>query len=346
MLKKIITFIIFACLLTMTACQSSNVEENGKQDMEETGHSTNTVTKQEKLGLPTQELQKGDQNAKVKDLQEILRKLGYKIDATGVYDADTTWALTDFQLQHEELLITGIYDAPTRKILQEAFEKVQDGKKATSFTPGEGLAYSDKVIKNEHSIVINNPYEILALVNKEHALPKDFVPDDLVTPDVRFPFTEDLPKKLMRKPAAEALAAMFAAGDEEGINLYAQSGYRSYETQVSLFASYVERDGIEAANKYSARPGESEHQSGLTMDVTSPDVSFLLNEDFGETPEGKWLAEHCGDFGFIIRYPNGKESITQYQYEPWHIRYVGKKAAQTIMSQQITLEEYVESLSE
>ena len=149
----------------------------------------------------------------------------------------------------------------------------------------------------------------------------------------------------MRKPAADALEKLFAAAQKEDLNLFAQSGYRSYERQEELYTAYVERDGEEAANKYSAQPGQSEHQSGLAMDVTSPDVNFLLNEAFGETAEGKWIKEHCYEFGFIIRYPKGKETVTEYQFEQWHLRYVGEKAAKEIMEKEITLEEYLEDLS-
>ncbi|MBM7599763.1 LAS superfamily LD-carboxypeptidase LdcB [Virgibacillus halotolerans] len=191
------------------------------------------------------------------------------------------------------------------------------------------------------SKIAEDPNDILVLVNKAHALPDDYEPADLVFPDVRFPFTEDLPKKQMRKEAAKALEKMFAEADSEKLDLFAQSGYRSYERQDAIFAANVEKNGEKAANNYSARPGESEHQTGLVMDVTSPEVNYGLEIEFGDTKEGKWLAKHAADYGFIIRYPEEKEDITEYQYEPWHIRYVGKKAAKEIMSEGITLEEYL-----
>lgn len=200
----------------------------------------------------------------------------------------------------------------------------------------------DKAKKNENgSKIADDPNDILVLVNKQHALPDGYEPPDLVFPDVRFPFTEDLPKKQMRKVAAKAMEKMFAAGDKDEIDLFAQSGYRSYERQDAIFAANVEKNGEEAANNYSARPGESEHQTGLTMDVTSAEVDYDLVIEFGDTKEGKWLKEHAADYGFIIRYPEEKEDITEYQYEPWHIRYVGEEAAKEIMSKGITLEEYL-----
>src|SRR5699024_12056325 len=124
--------------------------------------------------------------------------------------------------------------------------------------------------------VTGNPYEVLVLVNKEHALPDDFTPDNLVISNVRFPVTEDLSKKQMRKVAADALEEMFDAADDEGLELFAQSGFRSFDRQEEIFAANVDKNGEEAANKYSARPGESEHQSGLTMDVRSEEHTSEL----------------------------------------------------------------------
>ena len=113
------------------------------------------------------------------------------------------------------------------------------------------------------------------------------------------------------------------------------SGYRSYDYQAQLYNGYVARDGKEAADRYSAQPGKSEHQTGLAFDVGS------IDNNYGETAAGRWLAAHCADYGFILRYPPGKEHITGYMYEPWHIRYVGASTARAIMSSGLTLEEYL-----
>lgn len=195
--------------------------------------------------------------------------------------------------------------------------------------------------KEKNDIDYTSPDSLTVLVNKEHALPEDYEPKDLVVPDVRFPFIEDDPKKQLRKEAAEALEKLFDEADKAGHELFAQSGYRSYERQEAIYAANVAEDGEEAANQYSARPGESEHQTGLVMDITSASVDFLLVQEFGDTPEGQWVAEHAHEFGFIVRYDQGKEDITGYQYEPWHLRYVGKEAATIIYEENLTLEEYV-----
>lgn len=185
------------------------------------------------------------------------------------------------------------------------------------------------------------PNDLLVLVNKKNSLPSNYVPKNLVVPNVPFSFEGYSPKKLMRQEAAGALEKLFKKAERDNIELYAVSGYRSYDYQKEIFNSYVAQKGFEKANQFSAKPGESEHQTGLTMDVTSPAVNFGLIQNFGETKEGKWLKENAPEFGFIIRYSKGKEQITGYQYEPWHLRYVGKAIAKDISNQNTTLEEYL-----
>ncbi|WP_335871628.1 M15 family metallopeptidase [Bacillus sp. 2205SS5-2] len=184
----------------------------------------------------------------------------------------------------------------------------------------------------------------MALINKQYFLPNDYIPADLIEPNVPFTFEEDLPKKLLVKEAALALEEMFAAAKNENVELLAASGYRSFDQQKTLFAWYADTHGEEEANKFSARAGQSEHQSGLAMDVSSKSVAYDLTEAFGETPEGKWVATHAAEYGFIVRYPKGKEAITGYKYEPWHLRYVGKEMAREIESEGLTLEEYTRGM--
>ncbi|EOD01234.1 D-alanyl-D-alanine carboxypeptidase family protein [Caldisalinibacter kiritimatiensis] len=189
--------------------------------------------------------------------------------------------------------------------------------------------------------IVINPVSRLALVNKNNRLTENYAPDNLVVPNIPFPYKEYYPKKLMREDAAYALEQLFNKAEEDGIDLYATSGYRSYSYQEYIFTSKVMERGINIANQTSAKPGESEHQTGLAMDVTSPSVNFRLTQSFGETKEGKWLKANAHKYGFIIRYPVNKEHITGYNYEPWHIRYVGKDVAKYIAENDITLEEYL-----
>ncbi|MGB4091819.1 MAG: M15 family metallopeptidase [Ruminococcus flavefaciens] len=121
----------------------------------------------------------------------------------------------------------------------------------------------------------------------------------------------------------------------QGLNIYISSGYRSYGTQSSIYQDNVSKYGEAIADTFSARPGYSEHQTGLAIDVNTVDDSFA------GTPEARWLADHAHEYGFIIRYPEGKEDITGYQYEPWHIRYLGIDTATAVYNSGLTLEEYL-----
>lgn len=130
----------------------------------------------------------------------------------------------------------------------------------------------------------------------------------------------------------EALAEMNKATDHQYIN---KSGYRSYWDQKAIFQNYVDMYGYEEADTFSSHAGHSEHQTGLTMDLDS------FSESYGATPQGKWLAENCWRYGFIIRYPKGKEHITGYTYEPWHVRYLGVSTAKLVYNSGLTLEEFL-----
>lgn len=180
---------------------------------------------------------------------------------------------------------------------------------------------------------------IYLLANKQNTLPSDFIPSDLV--ELTIPFVLQGEVRFMQRIAADAITELVQAAKEEGIVIYGRSGYRSYKTQKILFNGYVKKHGIEKANRYSAKPGQSEHQTGLALDVTAKSVKNQLTQSFGETKEGIWVKENAHRFGFIIRYPEGKEDITGYIYEPWHLRYLGKEVASEIYEKNITYEEYL-----
>ena len=179
----------------------------------------------------------------------------------------------------------------------------------------------------------------LFLVNKEYMIGADYVPDDLVMPDVK----KSSSAVLMRKEAAQALEEMFAAAKEEKITLVAVSGYRSYQTQRAIYNRRRKAAGKAHVERFVAVPGASEHQLGLAMDVSRSKTAGL-KASFGKTKEGIWLAENCYRFGFILRYRQEGEDVTGYGYEPWHIRYVGKEHALRIRELDVPLEEYVEAL--
>ena len=139
-----------------------------------------------------------------------------------------------------------------------------------------------------------------------------------------------------------AFEKMAAAAKNEGFELVAFSGFRSYEYQQSLYDRYVSRDGKDAADRYSARPGYSEHQSGLAFDIGEKGNEDLwLTDAFGESAAGKWLVNNAHKYGFILRYPKGKEDITGYMYESWHFRYLEGDTATKVYKAGVTLEEYL-----
>lgn len=181
---------------------------------------------------------------------------------------------------------------------------------------------------------------ITVLVNKEYSLPSDYIPIDLVVPDVLFNINYYDEKKLMRQEAATALEELFKAASSEGLSLYGISGYRSYARQEQIYNTNIRTKGEEYTNRYSARPGFSEHQTGLVLDVSTASIANRLEPVFAYTPEGKWLDKNAYKYGFIIRYPKDKESITGYSYEPWHLRYVGKALAKDLFDNNLSLEEY------
>lgn len=334
--------ILFSCLFTLLflfGCQTDKTDTTEMDSNETTAESSENENENanepesDQGTLPDEHLQKLNEGAPVKQLQQALIQIGYPLEETGTYDEMTTWAITDLQLAQDSTYINGIYNKETKAIIQEML----DGEEEV--TPPYELEEPEK--PDVYTDVVENPYEILSVANKDFALSGEYEPIDLTIPDVPFPFSEDNPKKQLRKEAAGALEELFSSAEEDDIHLFAVSGYRSYERQESIFAANVEQDGEEHANTYSAKPGESEHQTGLVMDISSEDVGFDLTTDFGATTEGEWVKNHSHEYGFIIRYPKGKEDITQYQYEPWHLRFVGVEAATKIKENEETLEEYL-----
>ncbi|MBE5793951.1 MAG: D-alanyl-D-alanine carboxypeptidase family protein [Clostridiales bacterium] len=172
------------------------------------------------------------------------------------------------------------------------------------------------------------------LVNRQHALHQRYVPHDLQNVLVQG-ISQD-----MRQEAATALESLFAEAKEAGVPLASVSGYRSYSKQSTIYQRKVDSIGRKEADRISARPGTSEHQLGLAMDV-SKKGSSQLNKAFGDTEHGKWVKENAHRFGFIVRYLEGYEEITGYDYEPWHIRYVGVEYATAIYHSGVPMETYL-----
>lgn len=164
-------------------------------------------------------------------------------------------------------------------------------------------------------------FQGILIVNKTYALPADYAPG--IQPEAQAAFDE-----------------MQADAAADGLNIYISSGFRSYDYQAGLYQRYVDKDGKAEADRYSARAGHSEHQTGLAFDLNS------IEETFAMTWEGEWVKRNCYKYGFIIRYPADKEDITGYKWEPWHIRYLGKETAQAVYDSGLCLEEYLGITSE
>jgi len=181
---------------------------------------------------------------------------------------------------------------------------------------------------------------IYVIVNKKRPISTSYIPQNLVRPSIEL-IPEDNPEEQqLRSEAGNAAEEMFNAAKNEELSLVMASGYRSANLQQTYYDNYVARDGQAAADKYSARPGTSEHQTGLSMDITASDRQCYLEICFADTAEGKWLKNNAYKYGFHLRYQNGKENLTGYQFEPWHFRYVGQDLAERLFDSGQTMEEF------
>ncbi|MEG1469336.1 MAG: M15 family metallopeptidase [Anaerovoracaceae bacterium] len=185
-------------------------------------------------------------------------------------------------------------------------------------------------------VIKSDPKDKLMIVNKNNKMSSKYVPTNLRS--LTGYSTSDVKVKSYVKTA---YIKLYNAAKEDGHTIKAVSGYRSYALQKYLFNYYVSVDGLKEAERASARPGTSEHQTGLAIDVSSASVGYDLLERYGNEKEGKWLKNNAYKYGFIIRYEQGKEKRTGYMYEPWHIRFVGKEAAKYITENDLTLEQYL-----
>lgn len=216
-------------------------------------------------------------------------------------------------------------ESSENKSTEAATDNASDGKEKTSkgFTieTRNGATYIDGYL----------------IANKTYALPSTFIPEN---PEV--PVTEARSNTSLDKDLMTAFRKMQADATAKGLNIYIASGYRSYDYQVSLYNRYVANDGKAAADTYSSRPGNSEHQTGLCFDLNS------IEDSFQYTNEGKWINDNCYKYGFCIRFPKGNDAYTGYQYESWHLRYVGEELAEKLYNNGdwISLEEYFGITSE
>lgn len=255
--------------------------------------------------------EKGDRAEEIKDIKYKLDKLNFISDKTDIFNDKLEEVIKKYQIENN-------FNA-NGKVIDTAFLEDLENK------------YDER--KVDTNVELNE----LILVNKKYFLPEDYIPKNMVTPKIELVIgdTKMLPE------AATALEKMVSEAKLEGIVLMGRSGFRSYNTQKNIFEGHVKKRGFEEANKISARPGQSEHQTGLAIDITSESVNRQLKESFKDTKEGIWVCDNAYKYGYIIRFEEDKTDITGYSYEPWHIRYVGEKAAKEIYEKNSTLEEYL-----
>lgn len=208
--------------------------------------------------------------------------------------------------------------------------------KRTAVKPAPKTAVFDKT-----KFSTTQPDSLWFIANKHFALPINYVPDDLDTPEVPLRLAASSEQMHFRKIGLSDLTGLFAAAKTAELQLSFGSGYRSAAYQKTLYDSYVSSQGKAEADRSSARSGHSEHQTGLALDFGRIDNKCNVDACYANLPEGKWLAENAYKFGFILRYTNDKESTTGYMFEPWHYRYVGRELSLEMHTSGIkTLEEF------
>lgn len=223
------------------------------------------------------------------------------------------------------------------------YDKILNADEKYTVTYALQYAKYPNVKSNFYQDIVStpNPDSLLVLVNKNYQLSKTYIPSDFIPVDVSLSEFAPYETNYLRRDAADATEQLFEAAQAAGYSLTLRTGFLSYESQKKRYEQDVYEMGIEYTETISTRPGHSEHQTGLAIDVTSPSVNNELTVDFANTLEGQWVLTHAHEYGFIIRYPEGKEDELGYTYQPWHLRYVGKEVAKEIYENEWTLEDYI-----
>lgn len=204
----------------------------------------------------------------------------------------------------------------------------------------------DEETENVFSAVRENVNNLVVLCNKEYMLGEKYAPDDLVVPNVPLTYPATYEQSHLREEAAKSLETMFKDAKQAGLeDLFLVSGYRSYRYQNEIFTTSLRNKGKEHTEKYMAKPGHSEHQTGLTADISTQSMGFTLEENFEDTKEGQWLAANAYKYGYILRYPKDRVETTGYAYEPWHFRYVGAEISEYMYKNKMVLEDLHETVN-
>lgn len=267
--------------------------------------------------------------------QEV-EKLFYQF---GLADLKSLMETTLNPDQAFELMTASSFDSSSFAIYDEVLSQDEN----YSVTYALQYAKYPNVKSNFYEDIVETPNtdSLLVLVNQNYRLDESYVPTDFVPVDVPVTQYSQVNTNYLRRDAADATELLFAKAKEEGYELTLRTGYISYSVQKSLYNQDVFEMGVEYADKFNSRPGHSEHQTGLAIDITTPSINNELSLEFADTEEGKWVLEHAHEYGFIIRYPENRESEVGYFYEPYHLRYVGVEVATEIFENDWTLEDYI-----
>lgn len=311
-MKKIISILtVFAIILSFSACKSkSNKKSVTKSEVSKPAVEA-SASKQETSSVPEPEpepVKIGVESMKLSAYEREFEVGTSFMPIVTMYPSNATDKSEIWQSSNTAVAKVNAHGNITA---------VGEGECTVTVTSADNKAVSAsfKVTAKNPKVIEPKYIDGILIANKSYPLPKNYNPG--VNPE-----------------AKAALDQMFAAAASEGLILRVASGFRSYSTQQKLYNNYVKRDGVAAADRYSARPGYSEHQTGFAFDINKASGSFT------GTPECNWLAANAYKFGFILRYPEGKENITGYMYESWHYRYIGVEKAEKIYNSGLTLEEY------
>lgn len=274
---------------------------------------------------------------------QYLNSNKYKLKKVGYQDNEITQILEIKDDKIIEKILNSNYDKNTYNIIKEKYFIFDNFDRYFSYlNSNPDTSFSDVIsivnVNRDNEFYTNSTKtdtskDILMLVNKYNYLTEEYQPDDIESINSQYAYANNS----VRKEVKEHFIEMCKDAKKEDLTLIANSTYRNYQDQEKIYNSYVSKKGQEYADKYAARPGHSEHQTGLTIDI----ITYNSNgENFENTDEFKWLSENAYKYGFILRYPKDKEYLTGYAYESWHYRYVGLDVAKKIKDENITYDEY------
>lgn len=302
--------------------------ENDVEDSNETINQ-NDGSNNDQSDVPQDEVT-SENNPSDEDTPEIVDEV------LTIEDELATWTVDEIRWLQESLKISGHYTALDGGLGQDTKRKLEDFMTEQNIDSLEDAKQALQGVRE--TMLAPELGNDFVLINKNYYLPSTFIPDNLRLVDVSSNKPIELPDHV-----ALQVEAMFAAAKADNLDIVLASGYRSYDYQEGIFSRRVANHGFEEAEKVVAIPGESEHQTGLAIDITSAAMSYGLDQTFDQEAEFEWMMAHCHEYGFILRYLKEKQDITEYVYEPWHYRYIGDaEIAKYIMEQGLTYDEYYE----